>query len=171
MGQSDNRTMTGAAYDSRLDTMEHIGTVQRLMRQIIEDLGRRALGHDASKLREPEKSVFDRFTPLLRETTYGSDDYRRSLDGMGEALRHHYQVNDHHPEHFAGGIGEMDLMQLVEMLADWKAATLRHDDGSLARSIEQNAERFGYGEEIKRLLRLTARRLGWLDQPLEEAKA
>jgi hypothetical protein len=49
------------------------------------------------------------------------------------------------------------------MLADWKAATLRHADGDLARSIEQNAERFGYGDEIKRLLIHTAAYFGWLE--------
>jgi hypothetical protein len=38
----------------------------------------------------------------------------------------------------------MDLVQVIEMLADWKAATLRHADGSLTRSIIQNADRFGY---------------------------
>lgn len=48
------------------------------------------------------------------------------------------------------------------MLADWKAATLRHDDGDLKRSIDINAERFGYGEEIHTLLLTTARDLGWL---------
>jgi hypothetical protein len=47
----------------------------------------------------------------------------------------------------------MDLVQVIEMLADWKAATLRHADGDLARSIEQNAERFGYGDQF---------RFGWL---------
>jgi predicted acetyltransferase len=48
------------------------------------------------------------------------------------------------------------------MLCDWKAATLRHADGDLGRSIEQNAERFGYGGEMKRLLLNTAKRFDWL---------
>lgn len=57
--------------------------------------------------------------------------------------------------------GEMNLLDLIEMLADWKAATERHDDGDLRRSIDQNAERFGYGPETKRRLYLTAAALGW----------
>jgi len=84
------------------------------------------------------------------------------LADMGEGLQHHYAVNDHHPEHFDNGIRDMGLVQLTEMLADWKAATMRHEDGDLGRSIEQNAERFGYGDEIKRLLRNTASDFGWL---------
>ena len=78
-------------------------------------------------------------------STYGSDEYKQFLVGMGEGLNHHYANNDHHPEHWQHGIADMDLIQVIEMLADWKAATLRHENGSLSRSIAQNAERFEYG--------------------------
>ena len=44
----------------------------------------------------------------------------------------------------------------MEMLCNWKAATLRHKNGDLRQSIEQNAERFGYGMEMKGLLLNTA---------------
>jgi hypothetical protein len=147
------------AYDSRVDTHEHIGQVRGLVLGVAADLTTRAHVHDASKLTEPELSVFNEFTPKLRDSTYGSDEYKRFLDGMGEGLRHHYAANDHHPEHFVAespdehdGIAAMSLVQLTEMLCDWIAATRRHADGDIHRSIEQNAERFGYGEEIKRLL-------------------
>jgi hypothetical protein len=123
---------------------------------------RRAHDHDASKLVEPELSVFNEYTPKLADSTYGSDEYKTFLGGMGEGLRHHYAANDHHPEHHVDGIAAMNLVELIEMLADWKAATLRHADGNLARSIEQNAERFEYGDEIKRLLLNTAESMGWL---------
>jgi Family of unknown function (DUF5662) len=148
-------------YDSRNDTLAHIGQVQALLSDVITDLRARARAHDQSKLAEPEKSVFDVFTPKLRDSTYGSDEYKQFLAGMGEGLRHHYAVNDHHPEHHPSGIRSMDLIQLTEMLADWKAATLRHADGDLRRSISQNAERFGYGEELEHILLNTAERLGW----------
>lgn len=129
------------SYDSRPDTLAHIGEVQRALDEVIRDLQGRAYNHDRSKLEEPERSVFDEFTPKLRHSTYGSDEYKRFLEGMGEGLQHHYRVNDHHPEHFEGGIGDMSLMQLTEMLCDWLAATKRHADGDIRRSIDQNAER------------------------------
>jgi hypothetical protein len=59
-------------------------------------------------------------------------------------------------------IHEMSLVQMIEMLCDWKAATLRHADGDLERSIMQNAERFEYGDEIRELLLNTAQEFGWL---------
>ncbi len=122
----------------------------------------RAHEHDQSKLVEPEVSVFDQYTPLLATTTYGSDEYRQHLGGMVQALDHHYRVNDHHPQHFSFGVEDMNLMQVLEMLCDWKAATMRHADGDLARSIELNAERFAYGQRFKDLLTNTARALGWI---------
>lgn len=148
-------------YDSRPDTREHIAEVRRRLGAMVANLQRRAEAHDASKLQSPEVEIFDEYTPKLKHSTYGSDEYKGFLEGMGEALRHHYAVNDHHPEHFEGGVHDMDLLQVVEMLCDWKAATMRHANGDLGRSIEQNAERFGYGDEFARLLRNTAGRLGW----------
>lgn len=148
-------------YDSRPDTYGHIHEVQRLMLQAVADLQRRAHAHDQSKLRDPERAVFDEYTPKLRGLTYGSDEYKAALEGMGEGLRHHYAANRHHPEYFEGGIKDMTLVDVLEMLADWKAATLRHADGDLERSISQNAQRFGYGPEMSRLLSNTAREFGW----------
>ena len=149
-------------YDSIPDTNKHIDEVRKLLHQVQTDLASRFLKHDASKLKEPELSVFNEYTPKLRDSTYGSDEYKQFLVGMGEGLTHHYQVNDHHPEHFSGGIEDMNLVQLIEMLADWKAATLRHADGDLARSIEQNAERFGYDDKMKKLLYNTATYFNWV---------
>lgn len=149
-------------YDSTGDTLAHIDQVRSLLEQVVKDLRYRAAVHDASKLQEPEKPIFDEYTPKLRESTYGSDEYKGFLAGMGDGLMHHYTVNDHHPEHWLHGIADMDLIQVIEMLADWKAATLRHENGSLSRSIAVNADRFGYGMEMHRLLWNTADRLGWL---------
>jgi hypothetical protein len=152
------------SYDSRPDTYAHIVQVRERVLATAQDLIDRAHRHDQSKLEEPELAVFDEYTPKLRGSTYGSDEYSTFLDGMGEGLRHHYATNDHHPEHFPGGVQDMNLVQVIEMLADWKAATLRHKDGSLQRSIIQNADRFGYGKEFMGLLLNTASYFGWLDQ-------
>jgi hypothetical protein len=150
------------SYDSRPDTWAHIHEVRARLTNIAVMLLRRAHEHDQSKLADPELAVFNEYTPKLAESTYGSDEYKAFLEGMGEGLAHHYAHNDHHPEHFPGGIADMNLLQVVEMLCDWKAATMRHADGDLGRSITQNAERFGYGDQFEQLLRNTARDLGWL---------
>jgi hypothetical protein len=150
------------AYDSRSDTNQHIDEVRYIMLEVQRDLTQRYYNHDKSKLESPELEIFNEYSPKLRDTTYGSDEYKQFLKEMGVGLTHHYEHNDHHPEHFPGGIEDMNLVQLMEMLCDWKAATLRHADGDLARSIEQNAERFGYGNKMKKLLYNTALYFDWL---------
>lgn len=153
--------MTPPTYDSTHETIEHIEAVRRFIHQLRDLLDKRALLHDASKLRDPEKQAFDLYTPVLRNLTYGSADYKACLDAMRPALEHHYENNLHHPEHYAGGINDMDLVDLVEMFCDWTAATQRHDDGNLLKSLEVNRARFGLSDQLYQILLNTAVRLGW----------
>lgn len=143
--------MNETTYDSRPDTYAHIQTVQRLLGIVQADLIRRSQEHDQSKLASPEREVFDVFTPKLRESTYGSDEYKGFLQEMQAGLAHHYAANSHHPEHHEAGIAGMSLLDIIEMLCDWKAATLRHADGDIRASIEINQKRFGYSDELKQI--------------------
>lgn len=150
-------------YDSRPDTELHIERVGVLMEEVCHNLDERLTFHDESKLQEPEKSAFDRLTPRLKALTYGSEEYKASLDELGDALKHHYAENSHHPEHYPEGIAGMSLLDLIEMLCDWKAAGERHADGSMAASLEKNQARFGIGTQLQAILENTARELGWVD--------
>ena len=143
------------AYDSRPDTYEHIGVVANLLHEVVKELLDRARDHDLSKLIDPEKETFDEYTPKLKSSTFGSQEYKENLNGMGGALEHHYKNNRHHPQYFEQGIHGMNLIDLIEMICDWLAATQRHEDGDIRKSIEINKERFGYGDEIERLLHNT----------------
>jgi hypothetical protein len=134
------------------------------MVQAISELSERSVRHDLSKTEPPELGVFDEYTPRLRSSTYGSDEYNEYLEGMDEGLAHHYAHNRHHPEHFDDGINGMTLVDLIEMLADWKAATERHENGSLARSLVIQKERFEIGGQLGQVLLNTAQHFGWLDK-------
>lgn len=137
-------------YDSRADTLEHIKTVKNGLALCIQNLIARLVAHDQTKLEEPEKSIFDKYTPELKNITYGSKKYQQFLkEVMKLALDHHYTFNDHHPEYYNNGIADMDLFALIEMLIDWYAATKRHNDGDINKSIEINQDRFGYSDELK----------------------
>jgi hypothetical protein len=54
---------------------------------------------------------------------------------------------------------------VIEMLADWKAATEHHDDGELAKSREIQQERFGLCDQLVAILSNTAKHFGWLNVP------
>lgn len=149
------------SYDSRPDTYDHIGKVRKYVSRAIANLLDRAEVHDASKLVSPEVEMFDEFTPKLRDLVYGSDEYKATTKAMGPALAHHYAVNSHHPEHYEDEIRGMSLLDLIEMLCDWKAAGERHATGSnILRSIDLNQQRWGYTDELRSILENTARELG-----------
>jgi hypothetical protein len=148
-------------YDSTDDIQSHIRNVWGFIEEIRGDLMNRQFVHDHSKLQEPEKPLYDEFTPLLQGLTYGSDEYKAALTAMGPAIQHHYQANRHHPEHFENGINGMTLVDLVEMLADWKAAGMRHSNGSMAQSMEVNRNRFNISDQLYEILQNTVKELGW----------
>jgi predicted RNA-binding Zn-ribbon protein involved in translation (DUF1610 family) len=53
----------------------------------------------------------------------------------------------------------MNLADVVEMLCDWKAASLRHNNGDLEKSIEINRKRFGISDDLFCILKNTVRDL------------
>jgi hypothetical protein len=86
-----------------------------------------------------------------------------TLEDLKTALDHHYLHNTHHPEHYSNGVEGMSLLDLIEMLMDWKAASERHPDGmNIARSIELSSQRFSVGEQLKQILLNTAKEFGWI---------
>jgi len=150
------------SYDSTHDTQEHISKVAANLGAIMSNLDQRAAVHDRSKFGPVEKEAFDRLTPRLKVLKYGSEEYRASLREMKPALRHHYEHNPHHPEHYPNGILDMSLMDILEMLADWKAAGERHEPPNpLDNSISYNAERFNIPPYLTQILYNTARELNW----------
>lgn len=142
------------------ETLKHIRRVQSLLGMAIRNLSARQDVHDDSKLKTPEAEVFEEYTPKLRGCTYGSEEYKQFLAEMKPALDHHYANNSHHPEYYRDGIRGMSLLDLLEMVLDWKAATERHADGCIDKSIELNQSRFGYSADMKAVFHNTIRELG-----------
>lgn len=189
---------------TNFETYQHIDTIIKLLVQMQIEISKRILTHDRSKLANPEVSTFTEFTPKLKNSTYGSDEYKSFLAEMKPALDHHYANNRHHPEFFEGcekdqktidqcanlvgflesrnlidvrqpddeygygyaidaihrhkeelesNINGMNIIDVLEMLVDWKAATLRHADGDIHRSIEINRDRFKMSPQLVNILK------------------
>lgn len=145
---------------STYKTLRHIETVRNYLNCIIKEILNRQENHDQTKLQSPEVEIFDIYTDKLRNITYGSDEYKNCMKEMEVAINHHNCINRHHPEHFLNGIKDMNIVDIIEMLCDWKAASLRHNDGNILKSIDLNQQRFGYSDELKQILKNTAM---WLD--------
>jgi len=145
--------------ESKFKTLRHMETVRNFIGECIRELTYRCQYHDQSKLEYPEVDIFEKFTPKLRDVKYGSEEYKKMLLEMKPAIDHHNISNRHHPEHFENGISGMNLIDLIELVCDWKAASMRNKEGDVIKSIEINQKRFGYSDELKEILLNTAK---WL---------
>lgn len=149
--------------DSTQDTQEHINKVQVRIAEVTSELYQRAAFHDRSKLEEPEKSAYDALMEFKssHDMTYGSPEYAEGLKILGSALDHHYAYNSHHPQHYPNGIDGMSLLDVIEMLADWKAAGERYKDGNIMQSLAHNRARFGISDQLFAILENTVKELEW----------
>jgi len=194
--------LTPEQRSTNFETYQHIDNVIKLLIKMQIEISKRILTHDRSKLANPEVSTFTEFTPKLKNSTYGSDEYKSFLAEMKPALDHHYAHNRHHPEYFKecekdeGAIAQcanligflesrtdikapddeygyghsvdvirkckdelesdingMNIIDVLEMIVDWKAASLRHADGDINRSIEINTDRFKMSPQLVNILK------------------
>lgn len=133
-------------------------TQNMLYKKYINELLDRKANHDKTKLQYPEKQEFDKYNQKLKELTYGSPEYNENLYILRNALCHHYRYNRHHPEHFGNGIYGMSIMDLTEMICDWKASSERQANGDIFDGIEKASQRFNYDKKMVRVLSYTVQK-------------
>lgn len=148
-------------YDSKKDTTDHIEKVNHYISMFCSEMIKHAENHDKSKLEDFEKPYFDKFTPRLSKSKYGTQEYMDMLNDMKIALDHHYEKNSHHPQHYEYGVDDMTLFDIVEMFFDWKSSSERHDDGDIYISIETNKKRFNMSHQLTNIFTNTAKYLKW----------
>ena len=56
---------------------------------------------------------------------------------------------------YKSSINEMNLFDILEMFIDWTAATRRHADGNIHKSIEINAKRFSLSPQLVEIFKNT----------------
>jgi hypothetical protein len=147
--------------ESMKDTLSHIAKVEGYLSLCADLLYGRAKQHDASKLEEPERSGYAGLTQALQGLTYGTPEHRAAFAPFKPIIQHHYEANTHHPEHWPNGVDDMSLLDVIEMLCDWKAASER-GKGDFADSIRVSVERFKIDGQLAAILVNTAREIGWI---------
>lgn len=143
----------------KMETLKHIQSVRSYLYLMIEELDNRARNHDQSKLESPEAEIFGEYTPELAKTKYGSPEYEVLLAKVKPATDNHYAKNRHHPQHWPNGVDDMTLVDLMEMLCDWKAATARNKDGNIRTSIDHNEKRFNISPQLAKIFHNTVREM------------
>lgn len=140
------------------ETMRHIEQVRKNLNFMIKELLARGEEHDQSKMESPEVEAFTN-APSIKNITYNSPEYNEIKKNLGPALEHHYAKNSHHPEHHKNGIRDMNLIDILEMLCDWKASTARNAAGNLLKSIEINGYKYHMSQDLICILENTAKLL------------
>lgn len=146
------------------DWVQHVQWITELLLLVQWDLSRRIMTHDRSKIMAPEeRDIYAKVVPKFAKTTFGTEEHRAVGRELRPAWKHHLHHNRHHPEHFSLGIDGMTLIDLVEMMCDWKAAGLRKaDEASLENSVNILKERHGIGPQLEQILKNTAKDLDLL---------
>jgi hypothetical protein len=143
-------------------TRKHIRRVGGLLIDFSNVLMQRALDHDRSKFTPEEQGPLDEMQRLVNEqgqVPFGSPEYEERKKILAPMLKHHYENNSHHPEHYSDGVNGMDLYDIVEMFNDWKAASERGEESQM--SITQACERYEVSPQLEKIFKNTAVRLGW----------
>ena len=150
---TDNK-MINSIYNNSINYLynEDIMDQDELYKSYIEELFFRKDNHDKSKLEYPEKEYFDKYYKLKNKYEYGTKEYFDSLKKLDIALKHHYKNNRHHPEHFEHKMFSMNIMDVIEMLCDWKATADTQGKDAIYKGIEFNSERFSYDKKMVRVL-------------------
>lgn len=143
--------------DERFKTLRHIEAVRNHLNLCVRELLERAEQHDQSKLQAPEREAFDEYTEKLRGSTYGSPEYKQFLEDLKVPLAHHYANNRHHPEHHEKGVQGMTLIDILEMVCDWRSSSMRHADGDIFKSLPINQKRFGYSDDLAQIIANTVK--------------
>lgn len=143
----------------KADTHKHINRVRHYMWKAIDRLIKQAEEHDASKLESPEIQGFAASEVNLAKCRFPSPEYDASIENLKATLAHHYAHNRHHPEHWPNGVNDMTLLDLVEMICDWKAATERQLDGNIRKSVDYNAKKHKFSPQLQQIFENTVREL------------
>jgi hypothetical protein len=133
----------------------HIELVRERLINLAHQLEERAQLHDLSKFQEDEFGGFVEINQVARQFPYGSAEYMESIKN-NNAVALHYSRNSHHPEYHAGGVSDMGLLDLIEMVADWGAASEAYGQTSFEDALKKQTERFKLTPEQVHFIRIIA---------------
>jgi hypothetical protein len=149
---------------SKVFIYEHKVRLLKYMTRFIINLTERAVIHDDSKFTQVELEGYTKAMESFANNKFGSEGYEKIKHDIKETTEHHYANNRHHPEHFENGINGMDLLDVLEMVADWKSASENKLNGSnnMMNSIGVLSEKYGISPQLTQIIINTANNCGMI---------
>jgi len=136
----------------------HITTVQKHLNKFVARLQQRSIEHDLSKLSKDEFAGFVEVNQIARLHPYGSQEYKDSLKG-NQTIALHFSRNSHHPEYHPNSVNDMTILDWIELVTDWKAASETYGNTSFNDSLEIQRKRFKLTDAQMWLVKLIAKEL------------
>ena len=149
-------------FEVLTDTLIHISEVQQELEKFIHELRLRGILHDRSKLQEPEFSIFVKTRPEFKKINYGTPEYDAIIEKARVAVDHHHETNRHHTGYHKEGVLGMNLIDIIEMICDWKAAARRSPDLTFEDSLPKAFDRYEITGSLRAIIVNTLNDLGWL---------
>ena len=143
------------------DILNHVKDVQLYLEEIISELKKRGIIHDKSKFSDPEFSAFVNNVDKFKQVNYGSEEYNKLIEATKMAVDHHHKNNRHHTSYHKNGIMDMNLIDLIELICDWKAASVRSPNLTFHDSLDIAMKKYNIPPDIEKILRNTINHLGW----------
>lgn len=125
-------------------------------KQALVDMGPALEHHYAENSHHPEH-----FQPVTEETDLEIGEINAYLEDLNKSDPAYGWLESYRNE-LESRVNRMSLLDILEMLADWKAAGMRHADGNFAKSLEINQARFQISDQLQNVLINTAQELGWV---------
>jgi hypothetical protein len=150
----------GEEIKTLVTMLNHQGQIRARLKALARELEKRADLHDLSKFKADEFAGFVEINRIAREHPFGSPEYKASIEG-NKTVELHFSRNRHHPEYHANGIGDMNFIDFVEMVADWLGATATYGTGTFEDVLQKQIERFDLQPDEIYLIRLIA---GWFGE-------
>jgi len=137
------------------DYIQHIQWLMEAMAAVQHQLMIRMLTHDRSKISPGELDAYAEIVPGFKKFEYGTPEHKAHGDRLGPAWEHHTEHNRHHVEHFPNGLNGMTLIDLIEMVCDWRAASMRSGSFDYGKSLRVFQERNQVDPQVIDILRNT----------------
>jgi hypothetical protein len=146
--------MTSHQIDkTKVIILEHRDRLSKIMARFITNLVNRSAIHDDSKLSAHELGPYASVIDEFGKYKFGTPEYGAIRETIQGSVDHHYAHNRHHPEHFENGINDMNLIDILEMIADWKSATQNTGgNGDIMKSIEILSKKYGIAPQLVHIL-------------------
>lgn len=137
-------------FDKRLK--QHKDGVKTYLEIISMLLNARALTHDNSKSSDEEYKYYKMANSVNRNDFKTYEEYMDYIKPtLDKGLKHHYENNRHHPEFFDNGIDDMNLIDIMEMIADW-CISIKQNGKDLYEEIEYNFDKYNVSEQLKKII-------------------